>query len=299
MSAPRRLLRITGGRELELGGAPWLMGIVNASPESFSDGSQIGGLEQQVVRARELVAAGARIIDVGGESGVTSVPAVGPEEEIRRVVLLIERLAGEEGMLVSVDTFEPAVAAAAVEAGAAIVNDVSGLRDERLAEVCARTGAGLVVMHTRAEPKTKVLDHPYEDVLADVLDFLGERIDAATARGVDPAQIVVDPGPDFAKSPAQTIEVLRGLASLHELDRPLLLAVSRKDFVGALTGRGPRERAAGTLAALAHGVDHGAHIARVHDVEAAADFIAVRRALREEDQVAPDLALAEDLRRAT
>lgn len=299
MSAPARLLRTSSARDdvLRLGGEPWLMGIVNASPESFSDGGEIGGIDTQVDKARALVSAGARIIDVGGESGVTNVPAVGPEEEIRRVVPLIERLGGE-GMLISVDTFEPAVAEAAIAAGAAIVNDVSGLRDAGLADVCARTGAGLVIMHTRAAPKTKVLDHPYENVLADVLDFLGERIELATSRGVDPRQIVVDPGPDFAKTPAQTIAVLRGLASLHELERPLLLAVSRKDFVGALNRRPPKERLAGTLAALAHGMDHGAHIARVHDVAEAADFIAVRSALRGESAVPEELELPEDLRRA-
>ena len=158
MSSPTRRLRVTGGREFELGGPgsqPWLMGIVNASPESFSDGGEIGNLDAQVARARELVAAGAWIIDVGGESGVTDLPAVGAEEEIRRVVPLIERLTREEGMLVSVDTYTPAVAAAAIAAGAAIVNDVSGLRDPELPSVCASTGAGLVVMHTRAEPKPR------------------------------------------------------------------------------------------------------------------------------------------------
>jgi dihydropteroate synthase len=301
VSGVARRLRVTGGRTLELGGGaePWLMGIVNASPESFSDGAEVGGLETQVALARDLVAAGARVIDVGGESGVTNVAAVGADEEIRRVVPLIARLAGEEGMLVSVDTFTPAVAEAAIAAGAAIVNDVSGLRDPGLADVCARSGAGLVIMHTRAEPKTKVLDHPYADVAADVAEFLRERMDVAAERGVDAEQIVLDPGPDFAKSPAQTVDALGSLGYLHALGRPVLLAVSRKDFVGAITGRGPRERAAGTLAAVAHGLDQGAHILRVHDVAATADFIAVRRTLRGESELPAGLQLAEGLRRAT
>ena len=180
-------------------------------------------------------------------------------------------------------------------AGAAIVNDVSGLRDERLADVCARSGAALVVMHTRVEPKGTLLEPGrYEDVVADVVGFLRERMAAAVARGVAEEQIVLDPGPDFAKTPAQTVAVLRRLDAVRALGRPILLAVSRKDFVGAITGRGPRERDAGTLAALAYGVDAGAQILRVHDVAAAADFLAVRAALRGERELAPDEGLTPD-----
>jgi dihydropteroate synthase len=180
-----------------------------------------------------------------------------------------------------------------------MVNDVSGLRDPALADVCARSGAALVVMHTRAEPKRKVLDHGYGDVGADVADFLRERMALARDRGVTEEQLVVDPGPDFAKTPEQTVEALRALPALAELGRPILLAVSRKDFVGALTGRRPSDRGAGTLAALAHGVDAGARLLRVHDVAAAADFLAVRAALRGEAPVDPELELAEALRRET
>ena len=252
------------------------MGIVNATPDSFSDAGRHPTLAARVALAGELAAAGARVIDVGGESGVTNRPPVAAAEEIERVVPLIERLAAVPGALISVDTYKPAVAAAAVAAGAVIVNDVSGLRDPELADVCADTGAALVVMHTRAAPKERLQDPGrYGDVLADVLEFIWQRLELARSRGVDERQLIVDPGPDFAKTPAQTIELLRGAARLHEFGRPLLLAVSRKDFVGALTGRPPREREAGTLAALAHGMDIGAQIFRVHDVAAAADFITV------------------------
>jgi len=189
------------------------------------------------------------------------------------------------------------VAAAAIAAGAVIVNDVSGLRDPELADVCADTGAALVVMHTRAAPKQRLQDPArYRDVLADVLEFIGQRLELARSRGVDERQLIVDPGPDFAKTPAQTIELLRGAARLHEFGRPLLLAVSRKDFVGALTGRPPRERGAGTLAALAHGMDIGAQIFRVHDVAAASDFVTVLEALRGTEQIAADIALPDELR---
>ena len=285
------------GRELRLGERPWLMGIVNATPDSFSDAGRYPTLEDRLALGRALLAAGADIIDVGGESGVTNQLPVDPAEEIERVVPLIERLARDEGALVSVDTYKPAVAEAAVAAGAAIVNDVSGLRYTELADVCARTGAALVIMHTPAAPKEKVLDHQYADVGADVCGFLRERMTLAQERGVAFEQILLDPGPDFGKNPAQTIELLRGLRNLHALGRPLLLAVSRKDFVGALTERRPAERLAGTLAALSHGADAGAHVFRVHDVAEAADFLAVRAALRGEHPVDEDLSLADDLRR--
>ena len=285
------------GREHVLGGDPWLMGIVNATPDSFSDGGHHPTLEARVALAHRLAGAGARVLDVGGESGVTNRPAVSPEEEVERVVPLIARICAELDVLVSVDTYKPAVADEAIAAGAAIVNDVSGLRDAGIADVCARTGAALVVMHTAAPPKQRLQDPElYGDVVADVLAFLRERIALARGRGVAPEQLIVDPGPDFAKTPAQTIELLRGAARLHELGRPVLMALSRKDFVGALTGRPPGERGAGTLAALAHGVELGAHIFRVHDVDAAADFLAVRAALRGEVGVRRDLALADGLR---
>jgi dihydropteroate synthase len=194
-----------------------------------------------------------------------------------------------------VDTYKPAVAEAAIAAGAVMVNDVSGLRDPALADVCARSGAGLVIMHTRAAPKETLLDPAaYDDVVADVRELLRERMDAALARGVAAEQLLLDPGPDFAKTPAQTVAVLRALASLRELGRPLLLAVSNKDFVGAITGRPPRERLAGTLAAVAHGVDAGAAVLRVHDVAAAADFLRVRAVLGGEIELAPDEGLTAD-----
>jgi dihydropteroate synthase len=273
------------------------MGVVNATPDSFSDAGAYGGLEARLARARELVEAGADVIDIGGESGITNRPPVDAAEEIARVVPLVERVAGELGALVSVDTYKPEVAEAAVAAGARIVNDVSGLRDERLAGVCARTGAALVVMHTRAAPKQRLQDPAlYADVVADVAGFLRERMDAAVARGVDPEQILLDPGPDFAKTPAQTIALLRRLDVLHELGRPLLLAVSRKDFIGAVTGRSPRGRDAGTLAAIGFGADAGGHVFRVHDVAAAADFLTVRAVLRGDVDVDPALALPDALR---
>jgi dihydropteroate synthase len=297
VKAPALPLRTTAGT-LELGGRPWLMGIVNATPDSFSDGGVHRTLDERVELARSLLDAGAEMIDIGGESGVTNQPPVAPEEEIERVVPVIERVTSELGAVVSVDTYKPAVARAAIAAGAAIVNDVSGLRDPELADVCAQTGAGLVLMHTRAAPKQKLLDPGLDGlVVADVELFLRERIALVTSRGVAFEQVMLDPGPDFGKTPAQTVEVLRALPRLHALERPVLLAVSRKDFVGAITLRPPRGRLAGTLAAVGHGVDAGAHVLRVHDVAEVAAYLAVRAALAGEAEVDSGLSLATDLRR--
>ena len=274
---------------------PVVMGILNATPDSFSDGGRYRGLDAQLARARALLGEGAALIDVGGESGVSDRPPVGAEEEAARVVPLVARLAGE-GVAVSVDTWKPEVAAQALAAGAVMVNDPSGLRDPDMARVCADGGAALVITHTRAAPKHKAFP-AYSDVVTDVVAFLRERMAEAEQAGVVPERIVLDPGIDLAKTPAQSIEVLRGLQSVAALGRPLLLAVSRKDFIGALTGRPPRERLAGTLAALAAGLDAGAAILRVHDVAHVVDYLKVRAALSGRKRVPRELSLAQHLRR--
>ena len=264
------------GRELDLA-RPVLMGIVNATPDSFSDRQGPKELDELVARALGQIEDGAAIVDVGGESGRTDTEAVPVEEEIARVVPLVERLAAH-GVLVSVDTWRGPVARAALAAGAAMINDVSGLSDESVASACADTGAALVITHTRAAPKTKAFPE-YDDVVSDVRGFLDERMRAAEALGVAPDQIVLDPGIDLAKTPAQSIELLRRLPEFAPLGRPLLLAVSRKDFVGALTERPPAARDAGTLAAVGAAVRGGARIIRVHDVAGARDYLRVHEAL--------------------
>jgi dihydropteroate synthase len=274
-------------RVLELDGRVLVMGIVNATPDSFSDAGELPDLAARVARGAALLEAGADLLDVGGESARGDRPPVPVKVEIERVTGVIERLAAL-GATVSVDTHKPAVARAAIAAGAVLVNDVSGLRDPALADLCAETRAGLVLMHTRVAPKGTLLDpRAYDDVVADVVGFLRERMELALAHGVDPEQLVLDPGPDFAKTPAQTVEVLRRLDAIHALGRPVLLAASRKDFVGAITGRPPRERLAGTLAAIGEGVDAGAQLLRVHDVAAVRDFLAVRDVLRANRELAP------------
>ncbi len=291
-----RLLK-AGEQTLELGRRPLVMGIVNATPDSFSDGGAYGDLDTRVERARELLNAGADMIDVGGESGVTVGTPVAAADEIERVVPLIEAIVDDLGAIASVDTYKPAVARAAVEAGASIVNDPSGLIDPELARVCADTGAALVLTHTRARPKQKLRDPRYADLTEDVKRFLAARMSLAQTLGVGEQQLLLCVGPDLGKEPAQTVSLLRRLDELHELGRPLLLAVSRKDFVGALVERPPRERLAGTLAAVAHVVSKGAHVLRLHDVAEALDFLKVRAALEGAEDVPGALRLADDLRR--
>jgi dihydropteroate synthase len=276
-------------------GRPLVMGIVNANPDSFSDDVRTDTVECQAARALALVAEGADIVDVGGESGVTYNHSTPPALEIARVVPLVERLVAEE-VLVSVDTWKADVARAAVEAGAVMLNDVSGLRDPAIAALAAESGAALVLMHTRAAPKEAAFPDYGGDVTGDVEAFLRERVEQARAQGVAEEQLVLDPGPDFAKTPAQTVEVLRSLPRLHALGRPLLLAISRKYFLGAITGRPPAERLAATLAAAAWAVDAGAAILRVHDVAAVRDLLSVKAVLDGRAEVPEFDAMDEELK---
>ena len=262
-------------------GRPLVMGIVNANPDSFSDAVRLTTLDAQVEHALRLVADGADLIDVGGESGVTYTATTAAEAEAERVVPLVARLV-EEGVTVSVDTWKAPVAAAVLDAGAHLLNDVSGLRDPALATLAARAGAGLVVMHTRAAPKEEHFPDYGGDVVGDVARFLQERAAVARAAGVE--TVILDPGPDFAKTPAESVAVLR---AVDELGGPWLAAVSRKYFLAAITGRPPRDRLAGTLAAVAFAADHGAAIVRVHDVAETMDFLRVREVLRGDAEVPP------------
>jgi dihydropteroate synthase len=288
------------GRAVDLA-APVLMGIVNATPDSFSDGGEAPTTDARVALALAQVEQGARLIDLGGQSGITGVPEVPEEEEIARVVPVVAGLhAAAPDVAISVDTYRPAVVAAVLDAGAAIVNDISGLLYPEVAGLVADAGAGLVIMHTRALPKHKILDDGlYDDrggVIGDVVDFLAERLAAAAAAGVAPEATIVDPGPDFAKTPHQTVAVLRDLDRVRALGRPVLLALSRKDFIGAVTGRRPRDRLAGTLAAVGRLARPG-DILRVHDVAAVADYLAVAAVLDGRADLPAAARLAAGLRR--
>jgi dihydropteroate synthase len=305
VSAARPL--VVRGRTLDLT-SPVLMGIVNTSPDSFSDGDGDGDGDDTADQVAPAVAAGLRLadegallLDVGGQSAITGVPEITVDEELSRVLPVVEGIvAARPDVLVSVDTYRPEVVEAVLAAGAALVNDVSGLLHPEVAALCAQAGAGLVVMHTRARPKERRADPAlYDDVVDDVVDFLSTKLDEAEAAGLPTEALVVDPGPDFAKTPAQTVAVLRAVKRVRSLGRPVLLALSRKDFVGAITWRKPRQRLAGTLAAIGHvtGADPAGWILRVHDVAATADYLAVADVLADRRDLPGDLELPLHLRR--
>ena len=286
-----------GGRELVID-STLVMGVVNASPESFSDGVHVGSLAAQLELAASLVESGADIIDVGGQSAVTNQSELDANVETARVLPIVEwvrRIYPE--VLVSVDTYRPAVAAPALAAGADIINDVSALLFPELASHCADHGAALVIMHTAARPKVRLQDPSlYFDVVAEVLTFLRERTQVAIAAGLPQNSIIVDPGPDFAKTPHQTVELLRDIVVIRSLDRPILLALSRRDFLGAVTGRSPQGRDAGTAAAIAHFAGRPGNIVRVHDVAAAVDVIATIETLAGLREIPADYLLSDALR---
>lgn len=274
------------------------MGVVNVNPDSFSDPGP-RTLDMVVDRAVALVAAGATVVDLGAQSAITNRPPMDPHQEAALITPAVERIrqACPEAV-VSVDTYKPEVAEAALAGGADLVNDVSGLADRELARICAAAGAGLVIMHTAAPPLTRLQDparYP-GGVAAEVAAFLRHRMDEAVAAGVAPGSVVLDPGVDFTKTPAQSLALLRGIGEVAALGRPVLLALSRKDFVGALTGRPPSRRDPGTLGAVAALSNVPAVILRVHDVAAVRDFLVVREAIEGPDEPDPSLVLPEHLR---
>ncbi|HET8930576.1 MAG TPA: dihydropteroate synthase [Acidimicrobiales bacterium] len=286
------------GRSLDTS-RPLVMAVVNATPDSFSDRERLTTTSARAARCLALLDAGADILDLGGQSGITGVPEISEDEEASRVVPLVEAVIAARGdTIVSVDTYRPEVTRAVIGAGAAIINDVSGLAHPELVELCASVNCGLVVMHTRVAPKHKLLDPDlYDDVTGDVTEMLTERIAVAVERGLDPNTVIVDPGIDYAKTPYQSVEVLRHAERVTALGRPVLWALSRKDFIGAITGRQPADRLPGTLAAIGFIGNIPGAIFRVHDVAETVAFLAVQRALLEGDILAPDSHLALDKRR--
>jgi dihydropteroate synthase len=280
---------------------PLIMAVINATPDSFSDAGQYATLEARMSRAQEVVEAGADILDVGGQSAITGVPEISEDEEIDRISPVIQWIAQNTNVLISVDTYRPRVAQAALDAGAHIINDISGLLYPEIADIVASTRAGYILMHNRGRPKVRLTDADlYDNVVSDVMSFMTERLATLESHGVNRDQVIVDPGPDFSKTPAQTVEVLRELGELATFDRPMLLPVSRKDFIGAITGRPPRERLAGTLAAIGHALTISrSTIYRVHDVLEVRNFIDVWDVLHEHREIDKNALLDRSLWRAT
>lgn len=265
------------------GGRPWVMGIVNCTPDSFSDGGLCGTREAAVAHARRLVEEGADVLDIGGESTRPGASPVTPDEEFRRVLPVIEALARDVRIPISVDTSRAVVAEAACRAGARIVNDVTALRgDPRMAEVVAGSGASVVLMHAQGTPRTMQVDPRYDDVVADVGGFFGERLAFAERSGIARERCVLDPGIGFGKRLEHNLALLAHLPRFARFGRPLLVGVSRKAFLGALTGGAPAtDRLEATLAAVTHAVLQGAAIVRVHDVRAVRRAVEVAWALKE------------------
>ena len=280
---------------------PLIMAVVNATPDSFSDAGQFTTVEARMERTREVVEHGADILDIGGQSAITGVPEISEDEEIDRILPVVQWAVAHTKAIISIDTYRPRVARAALEAGAHVINDISGLLHPELAGVVADHRAGYVLMHNRGRPKVRLTDaNLYEDVTADVLQFMDERLARLADAGVSRQQVIIDPGPDFAKTPAQTVAVLRNVARLTEYRRPILFPVSRKDFIGAITGRPPRERLSGTLAAIAHSLTlTRAGIYRVHDVREVRDFLDVWDVMHGRRELGNDVLLDRSLWRST
>jgi len=271
-----------GERTLDTGGRPLVMGVLNVTPDSFSDGGRFLEPDAAVAQARSMISTGADLLDVGGESTRPGADDIPDDEQIRRVVPVIRAIAAESDVPVSIDTRSAVVARAAVEAGAVIVNDVSALRhDPEMPASCAAMSCGVVLMHMRGTPHDMRERTGYDDVLAEVVSELREALDAAVAAGIARDRIAVDPGIGFAKTSAQSYALVAGLDALAVLERPVLLGVSRKSFLGEVLDVPPEKRTMGTAAAVTAGVLAGAGILRVHDVAEMAQVVAVATAIRD------------------
>lgn len=266
-----------------LGPDPVLMGVLNVTPDSFSDGGEFFGKEVAAARAAAMLEDGAEIIDVGGESTRPGSDPVSPEEEAHRVIPVVQEILAEHpDAIVSIDTYRSETAEPALEAGVRIVNDVTALRgDPQMARVVAEARCPVILMHMLGEPKTMQHAPRYDDVVREVRDFLAERAEHAIAEGVEPEKIIIDPGIGFGKTLDHNLALLYYLDALVELGFPVLVGTSRKSFIGKITGaEEARDRVFGTVAANVIAYERGATIFRVHDVQANREALAVARAIR-------------------
>jgi dihydropteroate synthase len=260
---------------------PLIMGVLNVTPDSFSDGGQYFELNQSLARADALIAEGADVLDIGGESTRPGAAPVSLDEERRRVLPLLEKLAGGS-VPVSIDTHKPALMREAVAAGAAMINDVSGFRDDGALAAVAHSDAALCIMHMQGEPRTMQRNPQYGDVTQAVYDYLAARVHAAEAAGIARERIVIDPGFGFGKTLEHNLTLLRELRRFRDLNCALLAGLSRKSMLGKITGREPAQRVHASIAAALIAVQNGAHMVRVHDVAATRDALAVLAAVRQD-----------------
>lgn len=263
---------------------PAVMGILNTTPDSFSDGGRFTAPSVAIMHAEQMAAAGAAIVDVGGESTRPGARDVSEQEEIDRVVPVIEAIRSALDVAISVDTSKPGVMRAAVAAGATMINDVRALRAEGALEAAAELQQAVCLMHMQGQPRTMQQDPQYDDVVGDVTQFLRERVSECTRAGIAKELLVIDPGFGFGKTPEDNIELLANLRQLQEIGAPLLIGVSRKSTLGMLTGREVDERQPASVAAAVLAVDRGASIIRAHDVAETVDALRVARAVIESDK---------------
>jgi dihydropteroate synthase len=274
-------IELASGALLDAAERPLLMGVLNVTPDSFSDGGRYFDLPRAVAHAREMCAEGADIVDVGGESTRPGSDAVPADEEKARVLPVIAELAAEVSVPVSIDTQKAEVAEAALDAGAEMINDVSALRtDPAMAALAAERGVPVVLMHMQGTPKTMQAEPTYDEVVGEVKAWLAERVEHAVAAGIAEERILIDPGIGFGKKLGHNLELLRRLHELHELGRPVLVGTSRKSMLGAILDLPEQERLHGTLATVAGAVLAGAHAVRVHDVRPALEVVKVCEAVR-------------------
>ncbi|MBM4306701.1 MAG: dihydropteroate synthase [Deltaproteobacteria bacterium] len=268
-------------RTFNLGERTLLMGVLNITPDSFSDGGLFFDKDKAIAHGLKMVQEGADIIDIGGESTRPGSKPLGLEEELRRVLPVIDVLSRESGVPVSIDTYKSEVASRAIDSGAEIINDISGLRfDPELASVAAKTHTPIILMHIRGTPETMQRDVHYDSLFSEIIAYLKESIRRAESAGVDPEQIVVDPGIGFGKTLEDNLNIIKHLPEFRILGKPILLGTSRKTFIGKILDAGPDQRLEGTISSIAIGVLNGAHIIRSHDVLQAKRAIAVADAIR-------------------
>jgi len=273
----RNLLQC-GRFSFRLEGQALVMGILNVTPDSFSDGGQYGTLEFAISRAEAMASSGVDVIDIGGESTRPGSPSVPVEEELRRVMPAVYALQGL-GKALSVDTCKPQVMREAIIAGADMINDINGFRAPGAIEAVKDSDCGLCIMHMQGTPQDMQAQPVYQDVVREVIDFLRERVDALLAAGIERERICVDPGLGFGKSVEHNYALLRATARIEqELGLPLLIGLSRKSMIGAVTGRAVEERLSGSIAGALAAVTQGAKIVRVHDVAETVDALKVWRA---------------------
>jgi dihydropteroate synthase len=273
-------LRFADGGAWSLGERTHVMGILNVTPDSFSDGGRLRDTDRVVEVARIMAEAGADVVDVGGESTRPGAAPVSDDEEMRRVLPAVEAIKKAVGIRISVDTVKASVAIGAVEAGADMINDVSALSDPRMASVVARSGVPVVLMHMRGTPRTMQHDTGYGDLMSEIAEFLVEATKKAVAAGVSDDKILLDPGIGFGKSPVGNLQILRELPTLRRVDRPLLIGASRKSFIGSVLGLPVTDRLEGSLAAAGVAAWQGAHVVRVHDVAETVRVVRVVDAIR-------------------